>query len=296
MKSILILEDEAALASALAILARRMGHEATTAASAAQGLQCLQERRPDLVVLDIGLPDRNGIDVLADIREREPDLPVLVITAHGNLQNAVEAKKRGASGYLVKPLDLPELEATLRALLHEGEVEGVAAERPAAAGPAPVLIGSAAAMQPAFAAIAHACAADVPVLITGPTGIGKSLTARVIHLHSKRHAGPFVSLACASLPEHLLEAELFGHERGAFTGADRARVGLFVEAEGGTLLLDEVGEMSAAMQAKLLRVLEDGEVRALGGNRSRRVDVRVLAATHRDLSALVTQRVFREDL
>ncbi|MCB9886856.1 MAG: sigma-54-dependent Fis family transcriptional regulator [Planctomycetes bacterium] len=296
MKSILILEDEAALASALAILARRMGHEATTAASAAQGLQCLQERRPDLVVLDIGLPDRNGIDVLADIREREPDLPVLVITAHGNLQNAVEAKKRGASGYLVKPLDLPELEATLRALLHEGEVEGVAAERPAAAGPAPVLIGSAAAMQPAFAAIAHACAADVPVLITGPTGIGKSLTARVIHLHSKRHAGPFVSLACASLPEHLLEAELFGHERGAFTGAEGARIGHIERAAGGTLLLDEIGEVPTSLQVKLLRVVEEKTFVRVGGREDRTVDLRIIAATNQDLGKAVAEGRFREDL
>ena len=295
MKTVLIVEDEAALASALAILVRRMGHEPATAPSASLGLSRLLDGGIDLVLLDIGLPDRSGIDVLGAIREHDAALPVLVITAHGSLQNAVEAKKRGASGYLVKPLDLRELEATMRALLRAPDQEGLLAQGPAV-GPAPLLIGSAPAMQPAFAAIAHACAADVPVLITGPTGIGKSLTARIIHLHSARSAGPFVSLACASLPENLLEAELFGHERGAFTGAQASRIGHVERAAGGTLLLDEIGEMPTALQVKLLRVVEEKVFVPVGGREDREVDLRIIAATNRDLAKEVAQGRFREDL
>ncbi|HEX5052530.1 MAG TPA: sigma-54 dependent transcriptional regulator [Planctomycetota bacterium] len=296
MKSILIIEDEAALASALAILVRRMGHTAVTVPSAALGLVKLGEKRPDLVVLDIGLPDRSGIDVLAGIRRSDPDLPVLVVTAHGNLENAVEAKKRGASAYLVKPLDLRELEATIQSLLHAPEAQVLPAEPQKEPGHAPMLIGSSLAMQPAFAAIAHACAADVPVLITGPTGIGKSLTARVIHLHSARHAGPFVTLSCASLPESLLEAELFGHERGAFTGAQATRIGHIERAAGGTLFLDEIGDVPPALQVKLLRVVEEKTFVRVGGREDIAVELRIIAATNQDLAEAVEQKRFREDL
>ncbi|MBL8755330.1 MAG: sigma-54-dependent Fis family transcriptional regulator [Planctomycetes bacterium] len=298
MSSVLIIEDEAALASALAILMRRIGCAATTVASATLGLQHLQKSRPDLVVLDIGLPDQNGLETLATIRAGQPDLPVLIVTAHGNLQNAVEARKRGASGYLVKPLDLGELERTVRALLRSAEPAPAPAPAaaPAASQGAPLLIGSSAAMQPAFAAIAHACSSDAPVLITGPTGIGKSLTARVIHLHSARHQAPFVSLSCASLPETLLEAELFGHEKGAFTGAIQTRIGHVERAAGGTLFLDEIGELPPAVQVKLLRFVEEKTFVRVGGREDLRVDLRIIAATNQDLPALVAGKRFREDL
>lgn len=295
MSHILIIEDESALASALALLVKRLGHEAVTCASAALGLQNLAQRKPALVILDIGLPDRPGLEVLKIIRDHDTTLPVLIITAHGNLNNAVEAKKRGASGYLVKPLDLRELERTMQALL-QMEVNVNAAPVPKASGEAALLIGSAPAMQPAFAAIAHATASDAPVLITGPTGIGKSLAARVIHLHSRRHAAPFVTLSCASLPENLLESEIFGHEKGAFTGAVTSKQGHIERAAGGTLFLDEIGEISPAMQVKLLRFVEEKVFTRLGGREELKVDLRIIAATNQDLAVAVAEKRFREDL
>ena len=300
MTSILIVEDEAALAQALALAVQRLGHRARTAASAAAGLAAAAAETPALVLLDIGLPDQNGLDTLAALRKHHPNLPVLVITAHGNLQNAVLAKQRGAAAYLVKPLDLRELETTVQSLLQATAATTAPAAAAAVANqaddPAPLLIGSAPAMQPAFAAIAHACASDAPVLIAGPTGIGKSLCARVIHLHSARARGPFVALHCPSLPEALLEAELFGHERGAFTGAAETRTGHLERAAGGTLLLDEIGDVPLALQTKLLRVVEERTFVRVGGREDRRIDVRVLAATHHDLPQRVREGRFREDL
>jgi len=296
LKSILVIEDEAALASALAILVQRLGYEPVTVASATLGLEKLGNRPPALVILDIGLPDMSGLEALTKIRRSDPTLPVLVITAHGSLHNAVEAKKCGASGYLVKPLDLRELESTLRSLLQAPLSGTVAADTAADAQRAPLLIGSSPAMQPAFAAIAHACASDAPVLITGPTGIGKSLTARIIHLHSARHAAPFVTLSCASLPEALLEAELFGHERGAFTGAAATRIGHIERAAGGTLFLDEIGDVPHALQSKLLRFVEDKTFVRVGGREDLRIDLRIVAATNQDLGRAIAEKRFREDL
>jgi len=295
MSTVLVIEDEASLASAIAILVQRLGHTAVTAASATLGLQKLAAQRPDLVVLDIGLPDLSGLQALARIRALDASIPVLIVTAHGNLQNAVEARKGGASGYLVKPLDLPELERSIVALL-QSKPERADAVPPPAPEAAPLLIGSSAAMQPAFATIAHACAADAPVLITGPTGIGKSLTARVIHLHSARHQKPFVTLSCASLPESLLEAELFGHEKGAFTGATASRAGHIERAAGGTLFLDEIGEIPPSVQVKLLRFVEEKTFVRVGGRDDQHVDLRIIAATNRDLAAAVAEKRFREDL
>jgi DNA-binding NtrC family response regulator len=293
MPRVLIIEDEAALASALGAVARRLGCETSLRASASLALEELQRTRPDLVVLDIGLPDMNGLEVLQRIRAKDQSLPVLVITAHGNLNNAVEAKKRGASGYLVKPIDLTVLEDTLRVLIRVP----TSRETPAPPlGDSPLLIGSAPVMQPAFAAIADATASDAPVLIVGPTGIGKSLAAHVIHLHSRRHSAPFVTLSCASLPETLLEAELFGHEKGAFTGAITTRPGHVERAAGGTLFLDEISEVSPAVQVKLLRLAEEKTFTRVGGREDLRVDLRIMAATNQDLEKAVAEKRFREDL
>lgn len=295
MPRVLIIEDEAALASALGAVARRLGCETSLKASASLALEELQRTHPDLIILDIGLPDMNGLEVLQRIRAKDRSLPVLVITAHGNLNNAVEAKKRGASGYLVKPIDLTVLEDTLRVLVRVPTSKETSAPT-AAPGDSPLLIGSAPVMQPAFAAIADATASDAPVLILGPTGIGKSLAAQVIHLHSRRHAGPFVTLSCASLPESLLEAELFGHEKGAFTGALTTRSGHVERASGGTLFLDEIAEVSPAVQVKLLRLVEEKTFTRVGGREDLRVDLRIMAATNQDLEQAVAEKRFREDL
>lgn len=294
MHRILIIEDEVSVASALAMLTKRLGYEPVTCASGTMGLQKLKPTSPSLVILDIGLPDMSGLDVLARLREHSSVLPVLIITAHGHLQNALEAKKRGASGYLVKPLDLRELEQVLRSLLRPSREPSVGATPDLT--DAPFLIGSAPAMQPAFAAIAHACASDAPVLISGPTGIGKSLAAKVIHRHSGRHAAPFVSLSCAGLPEALLEGEIFGHEKGASAGAAAPFAGHLERAAGGTLFLDEIAELPPAMQVKLLRFVEDKTFNRVGGNEDLQVDLRIITSTNQDLAKAVAEKRFREDL
>ncbi len=295
---VLIIEDEAALASALGMVVKRLGAHPVTCASAAVGLSRLNQRRPALVILDIGLPDRSGLEVLRDIRARHATLPTLIVTAHGSLSNAVEAKKFGASEYLVKPLDLQEIERTIRPLLQIGSSEDVPSEpRPdALTTHGSLLIGSAQAMQPAFAAIAHATASEAPVIISGPTGIGKSLAARVIHQLGRRSAGPFVTLSCASLPETLLESELFGHEKGAFTGAHTTKTGHIERAAGGTLFLDEIAEAPLSVQVKLLRLVEEKTFTRVGGRSDLTVDLRVIVASNRDLVEEVAEKRFREDL
>jgi DNA-binding NtrC family response regulator len=299
--SILIIEDEVALAKALATVCQRLGASATLCASGARGLQELASGNFTLIILDIGLPDMSGLRVLATINETSPRLPVLIITAHGNLDNAVAARQHGAAGYLVKPLDLPHLEETLRQLLASDIQRGTDVSRASSPGAATeettaLLGGAAPVMQRVFVAVAHATATEAPVLLTGPTGTGKTLVARVIHANSRRRTGPFVTLICGALPEQLLESELFGHEKNAFTGAVAMRPGHLERAAGGTLFLDEIGDISPAVQAKLLRFVEEKVFSRLGGREELRVDLRLITASHRRLSEEVQARRFREDL
>ena len=291
MKPLLIIEDEHALAAALAAVTRRLGREAVLCSSGQRGLDELARGEFALAVLDIGLPDMSGLKVLEHMRARTPDLPALIITAHANLDNAVAAKKLGAAAYLVKPLDLHEVQETLRQLL--------SAAPPAPAPPRDalaLLVGAAPAMQRTFVEIAHACATDAPVLITGPTGTGKTLTARVIHANSARRDAPFVTLHCSALPETLLESELFGHEKNSFTGAGAARAGHIERAQGGTLFLDEIADISPAIQAKLLRFVEEHAFTRIGGREDLRVDLRLITATNKNLRDEVRAGRFREDL
>ncbi len=291
MKSILIIEDEHALAAALAVVAGRLGYEARLAATGAQGLDLAEQDSCAMAVLDIGLPDVSGLVVLEKLREKWPALPVVVITAHGNLENAVSARKLGSTAYLVKPLDLAVVQQTLREVLET--VKPAPSPEPGAMS---IMVGAAPAMQRCFVEISHACGNDAPVLISGPTGTGKTLGARVIHANSRRVNGPFVTLHCGALPEPLLESELFGHEKHAFTGAGAAKAGHIERAEGGTLFLDEIADISAAVQAKLLRFVEEKTFSRIGGREDLRVDLRLITATNKNLRDEVRAGRFREDL
>ncbi|MCX7886670.1 MAG: sigma-54 dependent transcriptional regulator [Verrucomicrobiae bacterium] len=284
---VLIVEDHQALASAIGEICRQVGAEPVLAYSGARAQEELAQNRFGAVVLDIGLPDMNGLALL----EKLGETPALVITAHGTLENALAAKRLGATAYMVKPLDLHQFRETLQQLLAGSECA-----TQAKADASSILIGASAAMQQVFVGIAHAATSDVPVLLTGATGTGKSLVARVIHANSARRDGPFVSLHCSALPETLLESELFGHEKHAFTGANVMRPGHIERAAGGTLLLDEIADIPLATQAKLLRFVEDRAFVRVGGREDLRVDVRLMAATNKNLEAEVAAGRFRQDL
>lgn len=296
MKPILIIEDEHALASALHAVSGRIGYETVLCHSGQLGLDELAAGREfSLLILDIGLPDMNGLAVLRLVREKALPLPVLVITAHGNLHNAVEAKNLGAEAYLVKPLNLAEVETTMRQLLESAPAAPV--NLPAADKNEPaLLVGASPCMQRCFVDIAHACASRAPVLITGPTGTGKTLAARVIHSNSALRVGPFVTLHCSAFPEPLLESELFGHEKNSFTGATSGREGHIERARGGTLFLDEIADITPAVQAKLLRFVEEQVFVRVGGREDLHVDLRLITATNKDLREEVRAKRFREDL
>ena len=291
---ILIIEDEAALANALAIVCERLGAEATLCASGQRGLQRLTKGTFSLVILDVGLPDISGWRVLETVNQSITRPPVLIITAHGTLDNALTARQLDAAAYLVKPLDLRELEKTMHDLLAEATPARQAAPPHTEAGS--LLGGASPEMQRVFMAIARAATTDAPALLTGPTGTGKTLAAQVIHANSRRCDGPFVTLICGSLPEQLLESELFGHEKNSFTGAGAMRPGHLERAAGGTLFLDEIGDVPLAIQAKLLRFVEEKTFNRVGGREDLRVDLRLITATHRCLRDEVHAGRFREDL
>ncbi len=299
MSTILIVDDEANLRRLLSLVLREEGHQVLEADSLAQARAVLSEQAPELVITDQKLGDGDGLAVLKAVREAGLPVPVLFLTAFATVELAVSAMRAGAFDVIAKPFDPDGVKAaTRRALSHAGllrENERLRAEVGRLGGSAE-LIGDSPAMQALRELIARVAPTNATALITGETGSGKELVARAIHRQSPRAEASFVPVNCAALPEPLLESELFGHEKGAFTGADRARPGLFETADGGTLFLDEAGEMPPSLQAKLLRVLVDSTVTRLGSRTSRKVDVRIIAATHRDLAERVRQGAFREDL
>jgi DNA-binding NtrC family response regulator len=291
---ILIIEDEDALATALAMVCERIGANATLCASGQLGLEELARTKFSLVILDIGLPDISGWGVLEIVNQSVARPPVLIITAHGSLDNAIASRQLSATDYLVKPLDLRELERTMRDLLAEAASVGSSPLPKSKVGA--LLGGASPEMQRVFVTIAQAATTDAPALITGPTGTGKTLAAQVIHANSRRRDGPFVTLVCGSLPEQLLESELFGHEKNAFTGAGAMRPGHLERAVGGTLFLDEIGDIPPVVQAKLLRFVEEKTFNRVGGREDLRMDLRLITATHRSLREEVQAGRFREDL
>ena len=248
---------------------------------------------PQILVSDIRMPGGSGLDLLEKVKEKLPGLPVIIMTAFSDLDSAVSAFQGGAFEYLPKPFDLPKAVELIRRAVEESQREEVAEERMTAA---PEMLGQAPAMQDVFRAIGRLSQSQVTVLITGESGSGKELVARALHKHSPRSGGPFVAINTAAIPKDLLESELFGHERGAFTGAQTMRRGRFEQADGGTLFLDEIGDMPFDLQTRLLRVLSDGHFYRVGGHSAVRANVRVIAATHQNLEQRVKEGVFREDL
>jgi two-component system nitrogen regulation response regulator GlnG len=251
------------------------------------------EEGPQVLVSDIRMPGGSGLDLLTKVKERHPGLPVIIMTAFSDLDSAVSAFQGGAFEYLPKPFDLPKAIELIRRAVEESQREEVAEERMVAA---PEMLGQAPAMQDVFRAIGRLSQSNVTVMITGESGTGKELVARALHKHSPRAIGPFIAINTAAIPKDLLESELFGHERGAFTGAQTMRRGRFEQAEGGTLFLDEIGDMPFDLQTRLLRVLSDGHFYRVGGHNAVKANVRVIAATHQDLEQRVEEGNFREDL
>ena len=288
-----IVDDDRSIRWVLEKALAREGIPHRTFGSVYEVLQALAVSRPQVLVSDIRMPGESGISLLNEVKERYPRIPVIVMTAYSDLDSAVQAFQGGAFEYLAKPFDVDHAVALIRRATSETPVASVPAQAPAE--PAEIL-GQAPAMQEVFRAIGRLSQSSATVLITGESGTGKELVARALHRHSPRASGPFVAINTAAIPKDLLESELFGHERGAFTGAQSARRGRFEQAEGGTLFLDEIGDMPADLQVRLLRVLSDGEYYRVGGHAPLRASVRVIAATHQNLEERVRQGLFREDL
>jgi two-component system response regulator AtoC len=299
MISLLVIDDEDPILHAFRRAFRGSEFDLRTASTAAEGLAALARHRPDVVILDVHLPDASGLDTFTRIHAADARLPVVLITGHGTTDLAIEAIKRGAYDYLLKPLELPQLRDLVTRAAATSRLMSVPAVLPDREPPpakADVLLGKCAAMQVVYKAIGRVASQDVTVLILGESGTGKELVARAIYQHSKRAQKPFLAINCAAIPEALLESELFGHERGAFTGADRQRVGKFEQCDGGTVFLDEVGDMAPLTQTKVLRLLQEQAFERVGGSETIRVNVRLIAATNSDLERMVADGRFRQDL
>jgi len=291
---VLVVEDDPVARRLLVEFLGRAGLSCAEASDADDALRRAVSEPPEVVVTDIRLGATDGLQLLRDIRRTLPRVQVITVTAFGSLDAAVSAIREGAFDHISKPFPLDEMERMVRRAIaaHASDTDAVVVDEPGA----PELVGRSRAMTGVFTSIARVAGLDVSVLVHGETGTGKELVARAIHDASRRAAGPYVAVNCAALPEGLLESELFGYEKGAFTGAVKASRGLFAAADGGTVFLDEIGDMPPAVQAKLLRVLEAGEVRPVGSAEFVRVDVRIVAATHRDLDRAAADGTFRQDL
>ncbi len=289
-----VIDDDRSIRWVLERALTKAAMEVTCFSSGVGVIEALKRDQPDVVLSDVRMPGIDGLDLLRQITARYPDLPVIIMTAHSDLDSAVSAFHDGAFEYLPKPFDLDEaIDQVRRASRKRADVEE---QEQALSQATPQIIGEAPAMQEVFRAIGRLARSNITVLINGESGTGKELVAHALHRHSPRADKPFIALNMAAIPKDLLESELFGHERGSFTGAQARREGRFEQANGGTLFLDEIGDMPAELQTRLLRVLADGEFYRIGGMMPVRVDVRIIAATHQNLEALVHQGRFREDL
>ena len=300
MPTLLVVDDEPSVLHVFSEVYKREAVEVLTASSGGEALEIVSQGAPDAVILDILLPDRSGLDVFCQIHQIDSRIPVILITGGGTSETAIDAMRLGAFDYLLKPLDF----AQVRKLVARAFTIARLSHDPVALGPeagevAPTedaLVGNCPAMQAVYKAIGRVARQTVTVLIRGESGTGKELVARAIYQYSNRSDGPFMVVNCAAIPDTLLESELFGHEKGSFTGADRLRIGKFEQCSGGTLFLDEIGDMPLSLQSKILRVLQDQRFERVGGNETIRTDVRIIAATNRDLERMVAESLFRPDL
>ncbi len=293
---ILLIEDDAGTAASLQKVLHDEGYEVDLADRGDTGLAQARHNAYSVVITDLRLPGLGGLELVAQLHAAKPKQPILLMTAHGTTETAIEATKLGAFDYLLKPFEADELLDLLAAAVASSRLMSEPVEMGEASPNRPAIIGQSRAMQAIYKEIGRVAATPATVLIRGATGTGKELIARAIYQHSNRADKPFIAVNCAAIPDTLLESELFGHERGAFTGAQGRRIGRFEQAHGGTLFLDEIGDLNANTQGKLLRVLQERSIQRLGSEASIAVDVRVLAATHRDLEAAIAEREFREDL
>ena len=294
--SILIADDDRAIRTVLSQALGRLGHEVRTTGNAATLWRWVSDGEGDLVITDVVMPDENGLDLVPRIKKLRPELRIIVMSAQNTLLTAVKATERGAFEYLPKPFDLRELVSVVQRALTASHA-GPPAPAPNGEDEESLpLIGRSPAMQEIYRVLARLMGTDLTVMISGESGTGKELVARALHDYGKRRSGPFVAINMAAIPRELIESELFGHEKGSFTGAVARGIGRFEQAQGGTLFLDEIGDMPPEAQTRLLRVLQQGEYTSVGGRTPMRADVRIVAATHRDLRQLIRQGLFREDL
>jgi nitrogen regulation protein NR(I) len=298
VSKILIVDDDAQLRQSFEKLLKGEGHAVRTAPSGEAGLAAVTAQVPDLVIMDVRMPGMSGLETFAAIREIEPKLPVIIMTAFGTTETAIQATKMGAFDYVLKPFDVPDILALIEQAIEAGRFMRAVVEMDGAPQTATVdaIVGRSKAMQEVYKAIGRVAPTDATVLIRGESGTGKELVARAVYQHSLRADKPFLVINCVAIPETLLESELFGYEKGAFTGAISRRVGKIEQADGGTVLLDEIGDMPFSIQSKILRLLQEKSIERLGGREPIPVDVRIIAATNRDLEMALTDGRFREDL
>ena len=294
--TILLIEDDPSTGPALQKVLRSEGYEVDLLARGDEGLAQARQLPCDLVITDFKLPGLSGLELISQLHTVKPRLPIIMITAHGTTETAIESTKLGAYEYIVKPFEADELLDLVSSVLEQSRLMTEPVEMGEAASSPSAIVGGSRSMQAIYKEIGRVAATPATVLIRGETGTGKELIARAVYQHSDRSNKPFIAVNCAAIPDTLLESELFGHERGAFTGALARRIGRFEQANGGTIFLDEIGDLSPSLQSKLLRVLQERHIERVGGDELVSVDVRVLAATHRDIETALQEKEFREDL